>query len=222
MTNRKIVNLSLHRSSTESFSQFMRDHGFRSVHWPGPEFDLLCEPAVAELDTRQVFERARPIIEANDVFADVPYCFLIREFLKFYPDARFLMIIRDVHSWIRSARRHIGTRELDNLEKLQYWLNSSIKEVFLHRYNDEQLSAIYLKHLMNVINMMQTARAEFRIFWLDENSLDQKDLITALGKHLEFEVRKPYPAINVAAHRLLASKVGTPPLDDIGARGDAC
>ncbi len=202
MNDRKIVNLSLHRSATESFSQFMRDHGFRSAHWPGPEFELLCEPALIALDTRQVFERARTIIESNDAFADVPFCCLAREFLQFYPNAQFLMIIRDVHSWIQSVRRHIGTNELTNLEKLQYWLNSTGTKKFISDYNDEELYTIYMQHLINVVNMTQDARATFRLFTLNGKSLNQNDLAIELGKYLEFEVKTPYPTINVPAHRL--------------------
>jgi hypothetical protein len=202
MKDRKIVNLSLHRSATDSFSQFMRDHGFRAAHWPGIEFDSLCEPAVAGLDTKQVFQRAKAIIESHDVFADIPFCFLAAEFLQSYPDAQFLMIIRDVHSWLLSVRQHIGMNELVNLDKIQYWLNCTDHKKFLLEYDDQELRDIYMKHLMRVVNIMQDARAHFRLFSLNDKSINQTELANELGKYLKFEVRTPFPAINVGAHRL--------------------
>src|SRR5215469_3388939 len=92
MRGTKIFNLSLHRSATESFSQFMADHGFRATHWPGLTFDQLCQQAAVHRDTNAVFRLASETIEANDVFGDVPYCFLYRELFDAYPGAFYLIV----------------------------------------------------------------------------------------------------------------------------------
>src|SRR5581483_9713296 len=113
----KIVNLSLHRSATESFHNFMVAHGLRSSHWPGWDVDEECREPAANVDTAGVFHQVRRIVEGVDACADLPFCLLYRELLQTYPDATFLLVLRPVHSWSSSVRRHLGTRRMGHLEK---------------------------------------------------------------------------------------------------------
>lgn len=194
MSPYKIVNLSLHRSATLSFSEFMYSHGFRSAHWPGNDIDEMCRSAVPSLDTGMVFAAARRIIQTNDAFSDVPYCFLYKEFLHAYPDARFFITVRRIPSWIASVRRHIGQRELYNLEKMQYWLNAEPHKSFIYDYGDDELQTIYMKHLVTVVNAMQSARARFRVFELDERSTNQ-EMAAALANFAGFQIKLAFPKI---------------------------
>jgi hypothetical protein len=202
MDGAKIFNLSLHRSATESFSKFMADHGFKATHWPGPTFDRLCQEAVAHRDTNAVFRFAAETIEKHDVFADVPYCFLYRELFHAYPDASYLIVLRPLHLWVESVRRHIGSRELHNLEKLQYGLYFDAPYNYISDYTNAQLEAVYVRHLKSVVNLVQHHNVRFRLFELDSESLEQKGLITELSEYLNFQIRAPFPTINVARHRL--------------------
>ena len=199
MHNTKIFNLSLHRSATESFSRLMTDHGFRATHWPGFTFDRSCRQAVEQLDTSMVFQLALDVIKANQVFADVPYCFLYRELFLTYPDALYLIILRPVGAWIKSVRRHIGGRELDNLEKLQYGLYNAIYDRIFD-YTDSQLENVYAHHLDTVVNLAQIRGVSLRLFWLDPSSLEQTKLVTELSEYLGFRARTPFPIMNVSQH----------------------
>jgi hypothetical protein len=210
MRTPKIFNLSLHRSATESFSQFMADHGFLATHWPGPTFDQHCQQAAAHLDTAEVFQLALDAIEANQVFGDVPYCFLYGEILAAYPNAYYLIILRPVHAWVKSVRRHIGDRELDNLEKLLYGLYIDTRYDHIFDYTDEQLEGAYICHLKTVVNLAQTRRVNFRLFQLDPNSLEQTRLTAEVAQYLGFQVRTRFPTINVPQGRLGASSSAKP------------
>jgi hypothetical protein len=210
MRTPKIFNLSLHRSATESFSQFMADHGFRATHWPGLTFDQRCRQAAAHLDTAEVFQLALDAIEAHQVFGDVPYCFLYREILAAYPNANYLIILRPVQGWIKSVRRHIGNRELDNMEKLLYGLYIDAKYDHIFDYTDAQLEGAYIRHLITVVNLAQIQRVRFRSFQLDPNSLEQTMLMAQVAQYLGFQVRTRFPTINVPQGRLGTSSSAKP------------
>jgi hypothetical protein len=167
------------------------------MHWPGIEFDALCQPALANLDTSRIFAMAEPLIESNQAFGDVPFCLLYREFLERFPDARYFVVLRNVNSWVSSVRRHTSNRELHNLEKMQYWLNGPLRKHFIQDYDDADLTGIYIRHVKSVVNTMHSSGAKFRIFELEETSLAQATLSKDLATFLGFEARHPFPTVNV-------------------------
>ena len=203
MRSIKIFNLSLHRSATKSFSGFVESHGFRAVHWPDEfdDLDFQCSDAVSNLDTRLVFHRLHRVIEENDAFSDLPFSFLAEVLLDHYPDALYLMILRGVQPWIRSVRDHIGDRELSVFEKLQYWKYSSTMECFISKYDDSQLADIYVRHVVSVVNLMQRAGTSFRLFKLDELSLDPGKLAANIANYVGFKEESGFPTLNAAPWR---------------------
>jgi Sulfotransferase domain len=187
----KIFNLSLHRSGTQSFRAFMHWHGFRTAHWPGWSFDARSGPAVARLETGAVWASLNGLLSQSDVFCDLPYAFLYREALAAYPDAKFLLILRDVGRWIASVRRHIGSRPLANYEKFQYWDNSDLRLDAIADYSDRDLESIYLAHLAKLTAAMLEKRAWFKIFWLDDRELGRH-----CADYLGFEKLHEFPSID--------------------------
>src|SRR4051812_27751155 len=194
----KIVNLNLHRSSTESFHVFMEQHGFRSAHWPGYDFDDRYAEFLPTVDTSSIYEMVHDEVAANEVFGDVPYCFLYREFLTHFPEARYLLIQRDPVEWTASVRRHTGGRPLHNLEKIMYWQYTDVRSDVIEGYSDSVLRDIYSRHNVAIANAIQSARSTLRLFELDRSSLDQKKLTHELADYIGFEVRVPFPTINVS------------------------
>jgi hypothetical protein len=192
--------LSLHRSATKSFGEFVESHGFRAVHWPDEfdDLDFQCSDAVADLDTRLVFNRLARVIEDHDAFSDLPFSFLSDVLLDHYPDALFLIVLRSVQPWIRSVRDHIGDREFCTFEKLQYWKYSNVKENFISKYDDSQLEDIYVRHVVSTVNSMQRAQTSFRLFKLDESSLDQSKLAVDIANYIGFKEETAFPTLNVS------------------------
>jgi hypothetical protein len=88
----------------------MKSHGFKTAHWPGWDFEALAAAAAERLETADVWVSLREVLAEFEVFCDVPYPFLYRQAFAAYPDAKFLLILRDVCEWTASVRRHIGDR----------------------------------------------------------------------------------------------------------------
>lgn len=176
----KIFNLSLHRSGTQSVTQFLKDHGVQATHWPGYEFEDQCQPYLAENNSGAVWSDVAPRIKDADAFSDVPFNFMYREALKGYPNAKFFIVLRSPNDWLRSVRRHVGKREMYPLEKLQYWMFAKDKKPALADYSDEDLRRLYHDHLMTVTNYMVAHSANFRLFYLESETIGQ-DLCDFLG-----------------------------------------
>lgn len=183
----KVFNISLHRCGTQSFHQYMGAHGFSAVHYPGWQLNNACKNAVEGLDTKMVWESIREIVSQNDAFSDIPYCFLYREALEAYPDAKFVLMARTPIQWVASVRNHIKERRLEYLEKIQYWTNTPNRREFITEYSDTELEGIFINHICEIHQYMIDNKAHFRIFNLSDSSLGAK-----LGEFIGFETTRPF------------------------------
>lgn len=187
-TPEKIFNASLHRSGTQSFAGFCRAAGLKVQHWPGYRFDTLCAPALPSLDGRYVWDRYRSVAQAKDVFADLPVPFVYRYAYESYPAAHFLIITRPVSDWVKSVRRHAADRDLDVMEKIQYWNICSNRKNRLSNYTDFELGKAYMEHEKQFTGFMKKHNAAFSILRLQDPGIgDQlRSLIGIQDKHIEF------------------------------------
>ena len=167
----KIFNLSMHRSGTQSTSAFLNEIGFSSQHWPGIDFDKRCEPFLQTLDTAEVWNLYRPLLKMHNSFNDVPIPFLYSHIITDFPGSLCMLIVRRPSTWIRSIRKQTEGRELDVLEKFQYWTICESRWGNLAQYTDEELEYGYMKFISNVTNMMVAQQANFRIFDLESFNL---------------------------------------------------
>lgn len=187
----KVFNLSLHRSGTQSFRAFMEWHGLKAAHWPGWDFEALGAAAVERLDGGSVWASLRDVLSEFEVFCDLPFAFLYKEAFAAYPDAKFLMILRNVCEWTASVRGHIGARPLTPYEKFQYWSNSAERSDRIGGYTDQDLEAVYLAHVAKVTNFMTENRGRFRVFWLNDRELGRQ-----CADYLNFELVHDFPSID--------------------------
>jgi hypothetical protein len=187
----KIFNLSLHRSGTQSFHSFLGSHGFKAAHWPGWTFEELCAEAVDRLDTGAVWMTLKEVLAECDVFCDLPYPVLYQEAFAAYPEAKFLLILRDVRGWMNSVRKHIGNRPLSIYERFQYWSYSSDRPDRLDGYSERDLETIYLSHVASVTRFMREKKASFGIFWLTD-----PDIGNQCANYFNFKMEGEFPLID--------------------------
>lgn len=171
---RKIINVSLHRSATQSFHNFCLSAGLKSQHWPGKDFDKSCSPALEELNTQYVWDLYKKKVENFDSFCDIPQPFIYKEFMKEYPNGLYILVLRDTSQWIASVRRHTLKRNMDIMEKLQYWTILENRKEHLRDYTDDELSYGYRAHIINVVNASKQYQVELVILNLDDKKFQQK------------------------------------------------
>jgi len=175
--DRKIFNLSLHRSGTQSTWFFLKNMGFSSQHWPGADFDKRCEPFLQTLDTAEVWNLYRPLVKMHSSFHDVPMPFVYDHIIKDFPDALYMIIVRRPSAWIRSVRQLMKGRELTVMERFLYWRMFESRWTTFAQYTDDELEYGYLKFISDVTNIMIASRANFRIF-----NLESPDLASSIAE----------------------------------------
>src|SRR5262245_30613734 len=143
----KIFNLSLHRCGTRSFHKFCSDNGLDAQHWPGREFDRQCESIVHAFDLDALWAMYAPLIHDRDACADIPCPIIFREAYFAYPDAKFLLVLRNPSKWVSSVRRHMDRRPFDFLEKLMYRSICQRPAERVADYTDQELENGYLNHV---------------------------------------------------------------------------
>lgn len=123
----KIFNIGFHRTGTRSFTVYMESLGFRAKHWP------VVVDGVSYRDTvfpyrdsrRRVVDHLYPLFDRWDAFADVPFPALYDDLDRLYPNAKFVLVTRDLDDWWESLVRHWrlerkGARNIGMYEYIQY------------------------------------------------------------------------------------------------------
>jgi hypothetical protein len=144
----KIFIVSLHRTGTQSLDELLESAGLRTIHWPARHDGVDYQAMVAghETDPDFIAEALAPVIEANDALSDVPICAIYESLAARYPDARFLAMTRPAEDWVRSIRRHTGSRALDPYEKAMFWRYLPGGPETLDAVTDEALVAMHRRH----------------------------------------------------------------------------
>lgn len=86
------------------------------------------------LDTLR--DRALAMTRDYDAFQDMPWALFFRNFDLVYPDAKFILTLREPEDWYRSMCKHFPT-ELSRLGKVVYGTErAEDKDVLIRRYED--------------------------------------------------------------------------------------
>ena len=192
MPRTRIFNVSLHRSGTQSFADFCQRNGLKTLHWPGVGFDLICRPALETADTGYVWYQYSKIISGFDAVADIPAPVVFREAMTDYPGAKFVLILREPKGWVKSVRQHINQREMDVLEKMQYWTAYGKNFGDYLWLGDDELEALYRRYSQVVTDCARQRNVALGTFDLFDPELGQK-----LGAFLGLEERKPFNLVDI-------------------------
>lgn len=92
---RKVFGIGLSKTGTHSLATALRRLGYKTKHFPPPKY---------------VLEMA----EEYDALVDTPTIIYMEELDKRYPDALFILTIREIESWVESCRKHWTRTNIDD------------------------------------------------------------------------------------------------------------
>jgi Sulfotransferase domain len=171
------VNVSPHRSGTQSLTAFVRAHGLKALHWQGPEFDDRCRSRGA------TWEMAKPLLQTAEVFSDLPWPIVWRDVAATASekDVSFFLVRRDPKAWVRSVRAMIGARDFSWPERQFYRDITGSTRRTIGDFSDAELVAAYRRFL-------DEAKAELgsRLTVFD---LADKQFADKLARYFGFEKR---------------------------------
>lgn len=179
--------LSLHRSGTQSTHIFLKNAGYNSIHNPSgrSKLDFQSEWLGHEDDLDYIFSNIIEHISPTfNAVSDNPMAALHEQAFSKFPNAKFILTIRDPQKWINSVRQHIGDRELVTAEKIQYWRYLNFKPSTLSEINDEALRDLYLKHQKITIDFFEHNHAHDNLCVIDlekDNNINSVELSKFLG-----------------------------------------
>lgn len=122
----KIFCISFHKTGTTSVREYFRSIGVSCCHGPhiveGIDYMAKVEPV--DDDPRRIVDVLEPVIERFQAHGGVPYPGLYDVLAERYPDARFILMKRDLDKWWESIRSHwslwLFNHRLTPFEYVQY------------------------------------------------------------------------------------------------------
>lgn len=102
MNRAKVFGIGFHKTGTKSLAAALAQLGYR-VHGPG-----WTRNAEVCASYQSLKRTAFAVIDEYDAFQDNPWPVLWRDLAQAYPDAQFILTVRDSSAWLDSACRYFG------------------------------------------------------------------------------------------------------------------
>lgn len=142
----KVFCIGFHKTGTTSMGKALKSLGY-TVTGPNGTRD----PNIA----RNVYAMAEGLVEKYDAFQDNPWPVLYRWCHERYPDARYILTVRDPELWYESQCRHFG----NNRTPMREWIYGPgcgapvhNKQRYLERFNTHNAEvAAYFQDLDNLL-----------------------------------------------------------------------
>jgi len=151
-TEQKIFVVSLHKTMTRSTDMLLSLLGFSTVHFPkffGGE-NLMERVRGREGRPAEVVEALDTLWCSRDAFSDIPVPGLYQSLARRWPNARFILVMRDPWAWARSVKSHMRSRDLSPYNLLQYkpYLGDRIKR--MGDVSEDELASVHEQHRAEV------------------------------------------------------------------------
>ncbi len=144
LTNRnrnKVFVLGFHKTGTSSLAKALVVLGYRVCGFVNPPTNYTPDMYTRE----ELFEDwYKPFLKKYDVVEDTPWFIFYRELLELYPDAKFILTIRPVDKWYKSALKHFGGYD----RKSYHWIYNGEgdpegnKELYIKKYTEHNKDVI--------------------------------------------------------------------------------
>ena len=146
----KVFVLSLFRTGTQSTQQFLEDLGYRTAHYGGEYIDY---GRLRLISDQEAIDELSKIEDQFDAFTDMPYHSMFEYFDNKYPGSKFILITRDIDSWIKSVNKiysFFDIKDFNPIERFVYkkYLDKIPKD--RSECTDEVLSELYNSHVFAV------------------------------------------------------------------------
>lgn len=183
--HRKIFGIGLSRTGTTSLTQALLMLNVRSLHWP---HDLVTQQELMPY----LEDRSRPFRFSAAAFyqglTDTPVAAVYRELARLYPDARFVLTLRPLESWLRSCERVWATAVARQYAgALGPYCRAINRAVYgIEHFDREVFAAVYERHHRQVLEELPNVLSlELGEGW--------ERLCAFLGRPIP---ARPYPVLN--------------------------
>lgn len=146
MTDRSkemVIGVGLPKTATTSLCDALTMLGYRTIHYP----------AIFKFEGDDVRLHWPWWMSGYDAMADLPAAVLYRELSERFPNARFILTLRDMESWLRSSEKHFS-REHHEATAAQPQFQDAVA-LYCHKYgrpwfDRESFVSVYQQHEQEV------------------------------------------------------------------------
>lgn len=125
----KIFVVGLTHTGKNSVDAALARFGYTYKHYPNP---------------KRVIEES----EQYDVLSDTPVLLFVEALDRIYPDAKFILTVRDLDSWLQSCKEHWAWKK--GLSELQIWNRQIVYGTI--KYNEHLFRRAYAIHHKRVMS----------------------------------------------------------------------
>lgn len=188
MFSRKVICVGFQKTGTSSLGQALERLGYRVGGYH--DFRHLAKSATLDIEQlrREVLETAR----MYDAVQDTPYPIFYRDLDRAFPDTKFVLVIRDTDSWIRSVVSDFGSHE-NAIHTLIYGSP-------FPRGHEQEWTDRYLTHNTEVVEYFKNRPDALLTLRLDEGDVNWERLCGFL-RHPVPDV--PWPHANTKRQKAI-------------------
>lgn len=163
----KIFVIGFNKTGTRSLCNYFNDNKIPSIHWHKGKLARIM---------KKNFNRGKPLMKGYEeyrVFTDMEdyprqnyaHVTFFKEMEQQYPDAKFILNIRDVENWIKSRNNHDNyTRDICKILKMT-------KEELNEKWRND-----YKEHIENVISYFSDKPNKLLVFDIEKDKIDKLNL----------------------------------------------
>lgn len=179
----KVFCIDFQKTGTSTLDRALKTLGL-SVAGYHPFRPFAADPDVT---FAKLWQAARPIAHADDAVQDTPWSLLYRELHQEFPDARFIHVVRDEQSWIKSATRDFR-KHGNEIHRLIYGTENPVG-------NEDAWVSRYRRHNREVADYFKSLPDQYLRIELEGPDYGWPAICDFLGQP---EPQTPWPHANKA------------------------
>jgi hypothetical protein len=174
----KVFCIGFHKTGTTSMGRALTELGYRVCGGFGYQ-----DPAIAE----NMLHLAKARVKEYVAFQDQPWPILYKEMDTLYPNSKFILVVRNTESWIRSVVRDFGPYDTAT-RKLIYGVGhpKGNERLYIERYE---------RHNKEVQEYFNSRPQDFVALHLNKGEVNWNNVCKFLGQPIP---DRPWPHVNKA------------------------
>jgi dermatan 4-sulfotransferase 1 len=190
----KIFIIGFHKTGTTSISVALEILGYKAIHGDPRSAPHGGTEGVALLDKYiKCGNYQLPTLDLYDAFSDNPYFSIWSELLKQFPDAKYILSIRDENSWINSCVRYYAGRRV---RPMREWMFGQYADPSANEESRQQWLKKYRDHNQGIRDCFKLLNKDLLVIDISKGA-GWPELCTFLGEEIP---RKEFPHINKSAN----------------------
>lgn len=174
----KIFGIGMHKTATTSLHHALEILGFDSWHWSSAHAAKAIWREMNNIGTS-------PTVDKYDALSDLPIPMLYRQLDRAYPGSKFILTVRDEHSWLDAVSRHFDPRYnrfrdgwskdpfTNRVHQVLYGRQEFDAAIFLDRYR---------RHTRGVLEYFADRRDDLLVMKIGDESTGWDSLCGFLGE----------------------------------------